>query len=42
LLKSARYRVITVASAEEFGQSDFKNSPGCLSPYIRLSGIRWF
>jgi CheY-like chemotaxis protein len=42
LLKSAQYRVIRFASAEKFGQSDFKNSPGWLLPDIRLSGISRF
>jgi FixJ family two-component response regulator len=42
LLKSAQYRVITFTSVEEFRQSDFKSSPGCLLPDIRLSGISGF
>jgi len=42
LLKSAQYRVRTFASAEEFRQSDFKSSPGCLLLDIRLPGISGF
>ena len=42
LLRSAQYRVITFATAEEFRQSDFKNSPGCLLLDIRLPGISGF
>jgi FixJ family two-component response regulator len=42
LLKSAHYRVLTFASAEEFRQSDFKSSPGCLLLDIRLPGISGF
>jgi FixJ family two-component response regulator len=42
LLMSAQYRVITFASAEEFRQSDFKSSPGCLLLDIRLPGISGF
>jgi FixJ family two-component response regulator len=42
LLKSAHYRVLTFASAEEFYQSDFKSSPGCLLLDIRLPGISGF
>ena len=42
LLRSAQYRVIAVASAEEFRQSDFKSSPGCLLVDIRLPGISVF
>jgi FixJ family two-component response regulator len=42
LLRSAQYRVITFASAEEFRQSDFKSSPGCLLLDIRLPGISGF
>jgi FixJ family two-component response regulator len=42
LLKSAQYRVHTFASAEEFRQSDFKKSPGCLLLDIRLPGISGF
>lgn len=42
LLRSAQYRVITFASAEEFRQSDFKRSQGCLLLDIRLPGIGGF
>jgi len=42
LLRSAQYRVITFASAEEFYRSDFKSSPGCLLLDIRLPGISGF
>jgi FixJ family two-component response regulator len=42
LLRAAQYRVITFASAEEFRQSDFKSSPGCLLLDIRLPGISGF
>jgi FixJ family two-component response regulator len=42
LLRSAQYSVITFASAEEFRQSDFKSSPGCLLLDIRLPGISGF
>lgn len=42
LLKSAQYRVLTYASAEEFYRSDFKTSPGCLILDIRLPGISGF
>jgi FixJ family two-component response regulator len=42
LLRSAQYRVITFASAEEFRQSDFKSNPGCLLLDIRLPGISGF
>jgi FixJ family two-component response regulator len=42
LLRSAQYRVHTFASAEEFRQSDFKSSPGCLLLDIRLPGISGF
>jgi FixJ family two-component response regulator len=42
LLRAAQYRVITFASAEEFYQSDFKSSPGCLLLDIRLPGISGF
>ncbi len=42
LLRSAQYRVLTFASAEEFCQSDFKSSPGCLLLDIRLPGISGF
>jgi len=42
LLRSAQYRVITFATAEEFRQSDFKSSPGCLLLDIRLPGISGF
>jgi len=42
LLRSAQYRVRTFASAEEFRQSDFKSSPGCLLLDIRLPGISGF
>jgi len=42
LLKSAHYRVLTFASAEEFRQSDFKSSPGCLLLDIMLPGISGF
>ena len=42
LLTSAQYRVLTFASAEEFFQTDFKRSPGCLLLDIRLPGISGF
>jgi len=42
LLRSAQYRVLTFASAEEFYRSDFKTSPGCLLLDIRLPGISGF
>lgn len=42
LLRSAMYRVLTFASAEEFQRSDFKTSPGCLLLDIRLPGISGF
>jgi len=42
LLRSAQYRVLTFASAEEFYRSDFKTSPGCLLLDIRLPGINGF
>ena len=42
LLRSAQYRVLTYASAEEFYRSDFKTSPGCLILDIRLPGISGF
>jgi len=42
LLRSAQYRVLTFASAEEFYRSDIKSSPGCLLLDIRLPGISGF
>jgi FixJ family two-component response regulator len=42
LLMSARYRVLTFASAEEFQRSEFRTSPGCLLLDIRLPGISGF
>ena len=42
LLQSSQYRVHTFASAEEFRQSDFKSSPGCLLLDIKLPGIGGF
>jgi FixJ family two-component response regulator len=42
LLKSAQYRVLTFASAEEFCQADFKSSPGCLLLDISLPGMSGF
>lgn len=42
LLRSAQYRVITFASAEEFNRSDFRATPGCLLLDIRLPGISGF
>lgn len=42
LLRSAQYRVLTFASAEDFYRSDFKASPGCLLLDIRLPGISGF
>ncbi len=42
LLRSAHYRVLTFASAEEFHGSDFRTSPGCLLLDIRLPGISGF
>jgi len=42
LLRSAQYRVLTFASAEEFCRSEFKTSPGCLLLDIRLPGISGF
>jgi FixJ family two-component response regulator len=42
LLRSAQYRVLTFASAEEFYRSDFRTSPGCLLLDIRLPGISGF
>jgi FixJ family two-component response regulator len=42
LLRSAQYRVLTYASAEEFYRSDFRSSPGCLLLDIRLPGISGF
>jgi len=42
LLKSAQYRVLTFASAEEFRHADFESSPGCLLLDIRLPGISGF
>jgi len=42
LLMSVQYRVLTFASAEEFYQSYFKSSPGCLLLDIRLPGISGF
>lgn len=42
LLRSANYRVLTFASAEEFHRSDFKTNPGCLLLDIRLPGISGF
>ncbi len=42
LLRSAQYRVLAFASAEEFFLSDFKSSPGCLLLDIRLPGLSGF
>ena len=42
LLRSAQYRVIIFASAEEFYRSDFKSRQGCLLLDIRLPGISGF
>ncbi len=42
LLRSAQYRVLAYASAEEFYRSDFRNSPGCLLLDIRLPGLSGF
>ena len=42
LLRSAQYRVLAFASAEEFYRSDFRTSPGCLLLDIRLPGISGF
>ena len=42
LLRSARYRVHTFASAEEFRRTDFTGSPGCLLLDIMLPGIGGF
>jgi FixJ family two-component response regulator len=42
LLRSAQYRVLTFASAEEFYRSDIKSSSGCLLLDIRLPGISGF
>jgi len=39
LLKSAQYRVIIFELTEQFRQSDFKSSTGCLLRDIRLPVI---
>ena len=42
LLRSAQYRVLIFASAEEFRQADYGGSRGCLLLDIRLPGISGF
>ena len=42
LLSSAKYRVLTFASAEEFYLSDYTSCPGCLLLDISLPGISGF
>lgn len=42
LLRSAYYRVLTFASAEEFCRSDLRTIRGCLLLDIRLPGISGF
>lgn len=42
LLRSAHYRVLAFASAEEFCRSEYKSIPGCLLLDIRLPGISGF
>lgn len=42
LLRSAQYRVLTFASAEEFRRADYRGFRGCLLLDIRLPGISGF